>query len=160
MAENEIKFNYLVFEQPNELTDSDRLLLEAGTKALAKSYAPYSNFKVGAAALLENGEMVTAGNQENASYPAGICAESAALMAASSFFPGTAVTAIAITAKAQSKILNHPIAPCGICRQRMLEWETHFNRPIALILMGETGKVYKINSIKDMLPLHFSSQDL
>src|SRR5256885_950322 len=83
----------------------------------------YSEFKVGAAVLLENGEIVSGSNQENASLPAGICAERVTLSAASSLHPNVAIVALAISAKASDSTLMEPVAPCGICRQTILEYE-------------------------------------
>ena len=110
--------------------------------------------------LLANGEIVTGTNQENAAFPVGICAEGTALSAVSALYPGIAVKKIAITVKGGTHKVNHPVAPCGICRQRILEYETRFNSPIEIIMMGEEGEIFVVKSVKDILPLNFSKSDL
>jgi cytidine deaminase len=156
MKEITIPVSFMQADHAGQLTAPQQLLLEKAKAAVALAYAPYSKFKVGAAVLLENGEMVTGSNQENASSPAGLCAERVALSAASSLFPGIAVTALAITAKASNNSLNEPVAPCGICRQTILEYEQRFSKKIEIILQGTTGKIFWIASVKELLPLWFS----
>lgn len=160
MKERELKFTLRVFADANELSKEDASLLASAKSALKDAYAPYSNFKVAATVLLANGEIVTGTNQENAAFPAGICAEGTALSAASALHPNVAVNKIAITVKSGTHIIKHPVAPCGICRQRLLEYETRFNNNIEIILMGEEGEVYSVTSVKDLLPLNFSKEDL
>ena len=160
MEEREVKFTLRVYKSTAELLPENAALIEAARTAIDNAYAPYSNFKVAAAVLLANGKVLTGTNQENASYPAGICAEGTALSAAASAFPGVAVKKMAITIKRASSPVDHPLAPCGICRQRILEYETRFNTNIEIILMGETGEIYSVASIKDLLPLNFSKVDL
>lgn len=160
MTEREIKFKLQVFASAAELSASDAALVRAAKKSLTAAYAPYSHFRVAAAILLENGEVVTGANQENASFPAGICAEGTALSVASSLYPGVPVKKIAITAKSQTNKTDHPIAPCGICRQRLLEYEYRFNTNIEIIMTGEEGEVYSVKTVKDLLPLNFSGLEL
>jgi cytidine deaminase len=160
MTERELKFTFRVFENASELGKADISLLQKAKEALKDSYAPYSNFKVAASLLLENGEVVTGTNQENAASPVGICAEGTALSAASSLFPNAVIKKIAITAKSERHLVNHPVAPCGICRQRLLEYEMRFNSPIEIIMMGEEGEIFSVRSVKDLLPLNFSKSDL
>ena len=160
MKERELKFTIRVFESVKELTAEDASLLAASKSALKDSYSPYSNFKVAATVLLANGQMVTGTNQENASFPVGICAEGTALSAASALYPDVAIKKIAITVKSGTHVLNHPVAPCGVCRQRLLEYETRFNNNIEIVLMGEEGEVYSVRTVKDILPLNFSKEDL
>lgn len=160
MKERELKFTLRVFDNVTELSADDAALLAKARDALKDSYSPYSNFKVAAAVLLANGEVVTGTNQENAAFPVGICAEGTALSVASSLYPDVAVKKIAISVKSGTHVVNHPVAPCGICRQRILEYETRFNSSIEIIMMGEEGEVYLVNSVKDILPLNFSKSDL
>ncbi len=160
MTEKEIKFSLRVFETAAELSAEDKALMQQAQEALDNAYAPYSKFRVGAAVLLQNGKVVTGTNQENASYPVGICAEGTALGAASSLFPNVAIRKIAITVKSETHVVDHPVAPCGICRQRLLEYENRYNQPIEIIIMGEEGKVYSIATVKDILPLYYSKSDL
>lgn len=160
MTEKEIKFSLRVFDTKGELSPEDSSLLQEATQALQHAYAPYSNFKVGAAILLENGKTATGSNQENAAFPAGICAEGTALSVAASLHPDVVIKKIAITVKSASHVVKHPVAPCGICRQRLLEYENKQKHPIEVVISGEEGKVYAIKSIKDLLPLYFSNADL
>ena len=160
MEEREIKFTFRVFKNAAELAAEDAALINAAKAAIDNAYAPYSNFKVAAAVLLENGKVVTGTNQENASFPAGICAEGTALSAASSLYPNVAIKKIAITVKRDKNPVDRPLAPCGICRQRILEYETRFDSKIEIIMMGETGEIYSVKTVKDLLPLNFSKFDL
>lgn len=160
MKEKELKLTLRVFDNVNELSKEDNALLASAKSALKDAYAPYSNFRVAATVLLANGEIVTGTNQENAAFPVGICAEGTALSAASALYPNVAISKIAITVKSGTHVINHPVAPCGVCRQRLLEYETRFNNNIEIILMGEEGEVYSVASVKDILPLNFSKSDL
>ena len=160
MKEKELKFSLRVFADTSELPEQDAQLLLASKEAVKDAYAPYSKFKVAATVLLANGKIVTGTNQENAAFPAGTCAEGIVLGAASSLYPNVAVSKIAITVKSGTHIVDHPVAPCGICRQRLLEYETRFNKNIEIILTGETGEIYSVSSVKDLLPLSFTSREL
>jgi len=160
MEKRELKFTLRVFKSIDELEEEDASLLASAKRALKNAYAPYSNFKVAAAVLMADGKVVTGTNQENAAFPVGICAEGTALSAVSSLYPDTAIRKIAITVKSGANLADRPVAPCGICRQRILEYEMRFNAGIAIVMMGEVGEVYAVNSVKDLLPLHFSKTDL
>ncbi len=135
------------------------MLVEEARKATSKAYTPYSNFKVGCSVLLDNGEMVSGGNQENASYPACICAENVALSAAVSQFPGVGIKALAIATSGGADE-ESPVAPCGICRQSILEHQGRSGHPIQILLVGGDGTIIKANGIKPLLPLSFSQKDL
>ncbi|MEA3444817.1 MAG: cytidine deaminase [Bacteroidota bacterium] len=139
----------------NELSPDEQKLIEISKEAIKNSYSPYSNFKVGAAVLLDNGEIIRGSNQENAAYPSGLCAERVALFYANANYPENKVIAIAITAANDKGILQFPIAPCGSCRQVMLETEQRFNKSIRTFLMGN-DKIYRIDSVEQLLPLHFN----
>ncbi len=160
MIERELKFTLRVFANKNELSKEDGILLDTAKNAIKDAYAPYSKFRVAAAVLLENGKIITGTNQENAAFPVGICAEGTALSACSALYPDVAMKKIAITIKSGTHVVTHPVAPCGVCRQRLLEYETRFNTNIEIILMGEEGEVYAVNSVRDILPLSFSNTDL
>ncbi len=160
MEERELKLSYRVYSGKAELPEEDVRLMQEAVKALASAYAPYSDFKVAAALLLANGKIVTGTNQENAAFPAGICAEGTAFSTASSLYPDTAVLKMAVTVKSEKRKVEKPVAPCGICRQRILEYENRFAQAIEIIMTGECGAVYSVRSVKDLLPLHFSQQDL
>lgn len=160
MKENKFEFNYTVFESIDELPEEKKKLLKEAREITAQAYAPYSNFQVGAVARLANGETVTGSNQENASFPVGLCAERVLLASVSSLYPKVPIETIAISYKSDTVKSDHPISPCGICRQSLQEYENRGNHPIQLILGGMTGPVYIIDSASRLLPLAFTSEEL
>ena len=123
--------------------------------ARENAYAPYSKFHVGTAILLDNNEIITGNNQENASYPSGLCAERAAIYYAGSNYPETKILVMAIVAGSIKKTTSKPIPPCGACRQAIAEYEVKQESPIEIYFKGETGKVVKSNSLANLLPLLF-----
>lgn len=149
---------------PDELSESDRRLIELAREATRSSLAIYSKFHVGAAILMANGEIVVGSNQENAAYPSGMCAERTAAYYASARYPGVAMKKIAIAAwtregrpenlEWQDYFQAHPISPCGACRQALLEYE-HLYGPIEVLLYGR-DEVLVIPSISDLLPFSFT----
>lgn len=148
---------------PNEeyLNEQDAMLLRRAKEVLENAYAPYSNFLVGCALLLQNGEIVIGSNQENAAYPSGLCAERVAVFHAGAAFPNQKILAMAITAKSPSKLLNYPIPSCGACLQSLSEYEKRYQTPIRTILQGEVGEVYlAINGTQTFLPFQFSAKEL
>lgn len=145
---------------PDELSAEEQQLVEAAKEATTRSYAPYSHFHVGAAALLANGEIISGTNQENAAYPSGICAERTTLFYANSQHPQEAVKALAIAARtSEGHWTETPISPCGACRQVMTETENRFGKPMKVLLCS-AQEVFVIESAKDLLPVSFSSEDL
>lgn len=161
MKEN-YSFSYNVFEDVTELTPDDQALVEKARKATELSYAPYSKFNVAAVAKTSSGQFVTGTNQENASFPAGICAERTLLSAVSSLYPADSVTTIAISYHNNNAggHSDRPVSPCGICRQSLLEFENRTKQKIRLILSGMNGKVMVIDSASMLLPFSFGSDDL
>ena len=153
-------FNFKIYESIDELNKEDADLLSEARRVTKFAYAPYSNFRVGAAAALVNGEKVTGTNQENASFPAGICAERTLLSTASSLFPGIGMDTIAISYDNINGKSDRPISPCGICRQSFVEFQQRTQYPIRIILSGLEGKVQLIENAANLLPLSFSSDDL
>ena len=151
---------FTVYNGINELKTQERELLKAAIDAIGKAYAPYSQFRVGAAVLLGNGKIVTGNNQENAAYPSGMCAERVAIWNAMSQYPDETILKVALTARSSVKTLNEPVAPCGACRQTMLEYEYRQNQPIEVIFTGEKGPVVKASSISDLLPIAFDDSFL
>lgn len=149
---------YTAHPSPEDLEVSDRELLKAAQSALPNSYSPYSNFRVAAAARLEDGTVVTGWNTENAAYPMCLCAEPAALAAAASQRPGMPVVAMAITVKSPSQVLGQPASPCGSCRQQLAEHENRFGTKMKLVLRGEDGPVFIFDSAGDLLPFGFSGK--
>ena len=139
----------------DELSETDRLLVQKAQEATLRSYAPYSHFRVGASVQLEDGTIVTGTNQENAAYPSGLCAERTALFYANSQYPDQVVTALAIASRTENGTLcQSTISPCGACRQVMVETEKRFGKPIKILLCG-TEEVYITESAQCLLPLSF-----
>ena len=155
MKERNIQFQYFIYESPEELPDEDLALLTLARKTVSKAYAPYSGFRVGAAVLLEGGEMLAGTNYENAAYPLGACAERNVLAAAHAQHPDKAVLAIAIAVQNDKMEILEPAAPCGGCRQNILETERKNNHHIRIIMHGESGPVYVVEKGADLLPLAF-----
>ena len=137
-----------------ELNASDRQLIDKARKTTEHSYAPYSHFYVGAAVLLDNGEIVCGSNQENAASPSGTCAERTALFYAGAKYPDQAVKAIAIAARNDTEETEMPVPPCGACRQVLLETEQRFHTPIRILLYGKK-EILLLKSVNDLLPLSF-----
>ncbi|MGO4920536.1 cytidine deaminase [Maribacter spongiicola] len=155
-----ISFDITVYDSFNELKSDDQNLMSAAVSARQRAYAPYSSFNVGASVLLENGEVIEGNNQENASYPSGLCAERVAVFYAGAKYPGMKIKAIAITAASLNHEVSEPAAPCGNCRQAISEYEFRQGEPIKILLMGEIGSVIECNSLADLLPLGFNSDFL
>ena len=160
MHENKFEFNYKVYDSIDELPEEQQWLLHEAREVTAQAYAPYSNFQVGAVAKFSNGEIVAGSNQENASFPVGLCAERVLLASASSLFPKMPIDTMAVSYKSDHHKSDHPISPCGICRQSLQEFEARVGHPIQLILGGMTGPVYVIDSASRLLPLAFTSEEL
>ncbi len=151
-----IETKFTQFNNINELEKTKELLSKKAIEAIKNAYAPYSGFSVGAAVLLENEEIITGTNQENASYPSGLCAERTALFYANSQFPDVPVKAIAVAAKKDGKLIDKPVAPCGACRQVMIETENRFKTEIEVILISDST-VLTIENSKSLLPLSFTN---
>ena len=149
-----------VFDNLNELPNDIIELMQKAIEARQKAYAPYSKFYVGAAILLDNGEIIIGSNQENASYPSGLCAERTAVYYAGAKYPNAKMLKMAITAASQNQKTESPIPPCGACRQALAEYEVKQKEPIEIYFMGETGKVVKSESLANLLPLVFDKSAL
>lgn len=160
MKKQQQSFEYLSYDDISELEESDRALLQAARKVTEQAYAPYSNFRVGAVIQLANGQTVNGTNQENASFPVGICAERTAVSAAASLHPGVPIQTIAISYHNLEGSSNHPISPCGICRQTLAEYEQRQQQPIRLVMGGQNGKVLVLPAATLLLPLSFSAKDM
>jgi len=163
MKTENLKFTYTVYNNIKELDAADASLLKAARKATSHSFAPYSNFRVGAAAKLKGEKEIMIGsNQENASYPVGICAERSLMAAIAGKFGRKVIETMAISYinKNKGKKSNEPISPCGMCRQALLQYETNTKHPIRIILSGQSGKVYIINEANSLLPLQFDGSAL
>ena len=140
----------------NELLSEEKILIDCAKESCARAYAPYSQFYVGAAVLLENGEIVSGTNQENVAFPSGLCAERTALFYANSQYPDKAVKSLAVAAFTQGDFIDRPISPCGACRQVILETEMRFKTPIKIFLYGKS-EIYVIEGIENLLPLAFGT---
>jgi len=160
MNKEAYQFAYDVYHSVDELHETDAALVNKAREVTSTAYAPYSNFNVGAIARLVNGETVTGTNQENASYPVGICAERSLLATAAALYPGIAIDTMAISYHNIHGESDHPISPCGMCRQSLVEYAERVKKPIRLILSGMDGKVIVVEKANDLLPLSFGSIDL
>ena len=156
MTSKEIKIAYLEYGSPDELDALDRSLAQAAIEATSQSYAPYSNFNVGAAVRMSNGEIVTGSNQENAASPSGLCAERVALFAAHHMYPEEKVVAIAIVGSQNGIVTGEFTYPCAACVQVMVESEKRSGSPMAIIV-GSATKVRAIGSVNGLLPFSFSN---
>lgn len=144
-------------KQEAELDEQETRLLGEAKAASLRSYAPYSHFSVGAAALLADGTIVAGSNQENSAFPSGLCAERTAIFYANSRYPEQPVVALCIVARDSSgRFTELPITPCGACRQVLSETEERFAQPIRILLYGTRG-IHIVGSVRDLLPLHFDS---
>lgn len=156
MTNKEIRIAYSEYESVEQMEQQERELVEAAIDAIQGSYAPYSNFNVGAAVRLDNGEIIKGANQENVAYPSGICAERTAMFYASATYPESAITAIAIGASQGGVLCSKPVSPCGACRQVMAEYQTKGGQPMTIYLIG-SEKIWKFEKVNDLLPLIFDS---
>lgn len=146
---------YTVYDSIDELEPQDAELLRKAHEATQNAYAPYSKFSVGAAVRMANGEIVTGNNIENAAYPSGLCAERVAIFGAMAKFPNVAIEALAITAHSSSKLITEPVAPCGACRQVMVEAEQVSKCPLHVMCQGETGPIMVFDGIESLMPFIF-----
>ncbi|MGC6429498.1 MAG: cytidine deaminase [Jejuia sp.] len=160
MRQIKIETHLFEFESENELPKDVINLFIKAKEARLNAYAPYSNFAVGAAILLENGEIVIGNNQENASYPSGLCAERTAIYYAGAKYPSIKVLQMVIIAGSLKSDTSEPIPPCGACRQAIAEYEVNQQTPIEIYFKGTSGKILKSNSLKNLLPLIFDKSQL
>ncbi len=142
-----------------ELNAMQKQLIDKAKEITKNSYSPYSQFKVGVSILLSNDEIIVGTNQENAAYPSSLCAERTAMYYANSTYPNSAPLCIAIAAYYEGKFKHEPIAPCGACRQVLLESEIRYNQAIEVLLYGEKH-IYIVKSIRDLLPINFAPDSL
>lgn len=156
MQERNITLAYRLYTY-EELSATDRELVDAARQATRSSYAPYSRFHVGAAARLADGTVVSGSNQENAASPSGLCAERTTLYYANSRYPDQPVDTLAVAARnGRGEFVTAPISPCGACRQVMLETERRFGRPLRILLYGAQG-VYELPDVETLLPFSFDA---
>lgn len=160
MKEITITTSFLEFESIEELDASSQKMMQLAIEARKKAYAPYSKFTVGCSILLDNGKVVEGSNQENAAYPSGLCAERVAIFYAGSNYPNAKILKLFISASPQDRELEQPIPPCGSCRQSIAEYEIKQDQNIEIYFMGGKGKIYKSNSLKNILPFMFDKKYL
>ncbi|WP_323757151.1 cytidine deaminase [Roseivirga sp.] len=160
MAKRIVKEVSLTQFEANELDQVTMNLIEAAKKSALNAYSPYSNFQVGAALLLDNGKTILGNNQENACYPAGLCAERVAFFSAKSQYPDCQILKVAIVAKPANQERFKMATPCGSCRQVMSEYENNQEQSIKVYLPDADGSVYESDSIDNFLPFKFSNKDL
>jgi cytidine deaminase len=160
MNEITLTTNFSVFDSMQDLPDDIRNLMEQAVETRKKAYAPYSKFRVGAALLLDNGKTAIGSNQENAAYPSGLCAERVAVFHSGAAYPDAKILKMAISAASDTNTTSAPIPPCGACRQAIAEYEFKQEKDIEIYFMGETGKVFKSDSLKNLLPFTFDKNFL
>jgi len=152
--------DYTILKNPNDLDGESKALLEKAKEALPNAYAPYSNFHVAAAILLNDGSVVTGTNQENAAYPSGMCAERVALFTVSSQHPGKIIKKIVVAARLANGSELAPASSCGSCRQVMLEYEQRQGKPFEVIMQSQDRHWVKTSSAETLLPFCFSNESL
>ncbi|WP_163398013.1 cytidine deaminase [Flavobacterium fluviatile] len=155
-----ITSSFSIFDTLEELPNEIQNLMSQAVEIRKKAYAPYSQFKVGAALLLDNGKIILGSNQENAAYPSGLCAERVGIFQAGSIYPEAKILKMAITAASDTNQTQVPIPPCGACRQSIAEYEIKQDTPIEIYFMGEIGAIYQSASLKNLLPLMFDKKFL
>ncbi|MFC6096548.1 cytidine deaminase [Flavobacterium qiangtangense] len=160
MKQINITTTFSVFDSKEELSADLLDLMNQAIEIRKKAYAPYSKFRVGCAILLDNGKIVLGSNQENAAYPSGLCAERVAIFQAGAIYPEAKIIKMAISATSDEKPVLAPIPPCGACRQSIAEYEFKQETPIEIYFMGESGEVYKSDSLKNLLPFLFDKNYL
>lgn len=152
----EIEYDICAFD---DLSDEEQMLVKRACDATHNAYARYSHFCVGAAVLLNDGTVVIGANQENAAFPSGLCAERSAIFAAQSNYPDQPIRMLAIAARDGGGLRDKPVSPCGSCRQVVIEMEDRYKQHIEILLYGKSG-IYRMHSIKDLLPFCFTDSDM
>lgn len=160
MKKINITSTFTVYDSSAVLPSDVASLMTKAVEIRKKAYAPYSKFRVGAALLLDNGEVIIGSNQENAAYPSGLCAERVAVFYAGAVYPEAKIVKMAISAASDSNTTASPIPPCGSCRQAIAEYESKQALPIEIYFMGEVGAVYKSDSLQNLLPFTFDKNFL
>ncbi len=160
MFKKQLNITYEEYNSANELPPQLRKLVLQARQISEQAYAPYSRFRVGASVLLSDSTIVLGNNQENASYPEGLCAERVAVFAAMANHAETNIKAIAICSNPLDFETRVPLSPCGACRQVLAEYENKSNQPISILLCSLKGHIILIHSVKDLLPFQFSAENL
>jgi len=155
MLQQEFQFSYTFLTHWHQLDAADQHLVDQANLAMQKAYAPYSNFKVGASVLLENGQIICGSNQENVAFPSGLCAERVALNYVGANFPDVVIDTLCVVARGELMPEDHMLSPCGGCRQVMLESENRQVPPIRVILVNQDHRTIILNAVRDLLPFGF-----
>ncbi|ACU08516.1 Cytidine deaminase [Flavobacteriaceae bacterium 3519-10] len=158
--EREIKITFEAIPNYEALDQTEKKLFDAASKIRDKAYAAYSHFHVGCAILLENGEIITGSNQENAAYPSGLCAERTTIFWTAANFPDVKIKKLFVIGAPKDAVSSTPIPPCGACRQSILEYEAKQKDGIEIYFASLDGEIFKTNSIRDLLPFSFDSSYL
>ncbi len=156
MTNNTIEIKYTEYNSISELSKQEQELIKKAIEGQKSSYAPYSEFNVGAAVLLDNGVIIKGSNQENAAYPSGICAERTAMFSAGIEYPNNKIVSIALVGGYKFKQTDSPVTPCGACRQVMAEYQRRADKSITVLMYGE-DKIWKFEKVDDILPLIFNN---
>lgn len=156
----EFKISYEVIASRNDLNETERKLYDAALEVRNNAYAVYSDFKVGCALLLDNGQIVTGNNQENAAYPSGLCAERTAVFWASANYPNSKILKMLVIGSPSGSVSAVPIPPCGACRQAILEYEAKQKDQIEIYFSSVEGEIIKTRSVRDLLPFSFDGSYL
>lgn len=156
----EINIQYSVIGSRAELDETEKKLYDAAFEIREKAYANYSNFLVGCALLLENGEIITGSNQENAAYPSGLCAERTTIFWTAANFPNVKIKKLFVIGAPKDAVTSVPVSPCGSCRQSILEYEANQKENIEIYFASMNGEIFKTKSIRDLLPFSFDASYL
>lgn len=157
MKTESFSFSYQIFSEKSELPSDLQQLLQLAEEARQRAYAPYSSFQVGAAALLDNGKIITGNNQENVAFPSGMCAERVAIFYAMAQFPDAKILKIAISGVNTIVPKKEAVTPCGSCRQAILEYEMKQKNAIEILCSGADGDILVFRSVRELLPFCFDS---
>lgn len=158
--EKEFKIKFDVITSREELNEVEKNLFQKAFESREKAYAPYSDFLVGCAVLLENGEIIAGSNQENAAYPSGLCAERTTIFWSSANYPNLKIKKLFVIGAPKDALTSSPIPPCGACRQSILEYEAKQKENIEIYFASLDGEIYKTKSIRDLLPFSFDASFL
>lgn len=160
MKEIQVATKLSVYDSIDELSITEKEYMLQAVEIRKKAYAPYSNFQVGAAIVLDNGVVLQGSNQENAAYPSGLCAERVVIFYAGANYPNNKIEKLFISATPSDRESDTPIPPCGACRQSIAEYEIKQDLPIEIYFMGAKGQIYKSDSLKNLLPFMFDKASL
>ncbi|WNB17441.1 cytidine deaminase [Marivirga arenosa] len=155
MKKDTIQIDYKKYGSITELSEDYQKLWKAALEARKYSHSPYSNFTVGAAIELENDEIITGTNQENASFPAGLCAERTAMYRAGIQAPNKKFKRIAIVATRRGEEALASAPPCGGCRQVMLEFEKRHQQGFEILFTDADDNFILIDKPTDLFPFSF-----